>query len=161
LELNRLDILQASIASGKSPLEHLDLSGHGEMNLRLASHLAQHWETVRRAFGSTFWDLATGWIPDEFLEQMAASTLDKDLIEAIVLRMQKNRGGAQDTRTLTRIVVKRMKGTEQLRKICLDLVVGFAASDWFAAGSGFLAAESRVRQHPPSDISRRGFACRS
>lgn len=142
-ELNRMDI--AVIAAEKDALKHMELSGVGPVNLRLASHLAKNWDRVQTAFGKAFWD-HIGYTPDEFLEKLVSEMSDDDLIEALLARIQKNQAQTMSLIEL-RIRSKQWRGTDRLRQICLELVTNFGPSDWNHAAPGILAAEILSEQY--------------
>jgi hypothetical protein len=140
LELNRMDVATVRPASEKTSPPKWEFSGTHRMNLRLASHLAKHWDRIRIAFGATFWE-RVGYTDDEFLEEMLSHTSDEDLAEEILARLDKNKGDIVPSVAPLRVRSRQWRGTERLRRLCLDLVTGFAPSDWNNAAPGILAAE--------------------
>lgn len=145
LELDRMDIVKAASESPENPFEHMQFSRLGKGNLRLASYLATNWKRIQDTFGSTFWDRVR-WIPDEFLEEIISHTSEEDLIEALIARLEKNKGGPNASVVALQIRSKQWHGTERLRRLCLDHVTNFVPRDWNIAAPGIFAAETLVGQ---------------
>ena len=122
LELDRMDIVKVASDSKDDPLEHMGFGGAIKGNLRFASHLTNNWKRVQETFGSTLLDRIR-WTPDEFLEQMISDTTDENLIETLLARLAKNRGGENLSARAIQIRSKQWQGTERLRRLCLDLGV--------------------------------------
>lgn len=139
LELDRLDIISEANQIEPQILRNMDFGGVLKMNLRLASHLARYWERVYEAFGSGFWE-EIGYIPDEFLKVFVEQIKDADIVEKVIDKMEKNKGVSLSVAAL-RIRSRQWRGTEQLRKICLDRVVNFYLRDWNNAAPCIISAE--------------------
>ncbi|MCX6922011.1 MAG: hypothetical protein NT154_02140, partial [Verrucomicrobia bacterium] len=153
LELDRMDVAAVRPASEKTSPPKWEFSGVRKMNLRLASHLAKHWDRIRIAFGATFWD-RVGYTDDEFLEELLSHTSDENLVEEILARLDKNKGDIVPSVAPLRVRSKQWGGTERLRRLCLDLVTTFAPSDWNNAAPGILAAEVLGEQFAHDDEVR-------
>jgi hypothetical protein len=153
LELDRMDIVKTASDSKNNPLEQMEFSGVSKLNLRLASLLAKNWKRVQDTFGPAFFDRIR-WTPDEFLEEVIANTSDEDLVEALLAKLEKNRGdGLVSVKTL-QVRSKQWRGTERLRHLCLDLVIRFNTNDWHHAASGILAAEILGEQFAHDSTTR-------
>jgi len=153
LELDRMDIVKVVSESKNDPLELMGLGSAIKENLRFASHLTKNWGRVQNTFGSTLLDRVR-WTPDEFLEQMISATSDENLIEALLARLAKNKGGENLSVRAIQIRSKQWQGTERLRHLCLDLVIRFAPRDWNNAAPGVLAAEILSEQFAHDSTTR-------
>ena len=142
LEFDRLDIAKNVWSGGK--MRNMDFGGALQTNLRLAAHLTRHWDQVAKTFGESFWD-RVGWVPDEFLTEMAASTTDPDLLDQIVDRL---RGGRQErpTAPLLQLCAREWRGTKRLHELCFTLVRNFHISNWAQTAPGIIAAEILAEQ---------------
>ena len=129
----------------------MEFSGVSKLNLRLASLLAKNWKRVQDTFGPSFFDRIR-WTPDEFLEEMISNTSDDGLIEILLAKLEKNRGAGNVSAKALQIRSQQWRGTERLRRLCLDLVIHFAPRDWHNAAPGILAAEILGEQfaHDPT-----------
>ena len=139
LELDRLDIVE--IFWSEDGMRDINLSRPSQTNLRLAAHLARHWNRVSKAFGESFWE-RVGWLPDKFLTEMAAHTTDPDLLDIIIDRPKRN---AQETPTMSslQLCAHHWRGTQHLRELCLTLVSNSEDAD---LGLGIVAAEILAEQ---------------
>ena len=142
LELDQLDIVKT--VWSKDEMQHIDIGGVMKKNPALAAHLARHWNRVSKAFGESFWDRA-GWVPDEFLMEMAAHTTNPDLLEKIIDRLT---GGRQERPTTLslQICARKWRGTTRLRELCLTIVRDFHISSWVQTAPGIVAAEILAEQ---------------
>ena len=142
LELNRLDI--AKNAWSEDEMRNMDFGKALQTNLRLASHLTRHWDQVSKTFSESFLE-QVGWVPDEFLTEMAAYTTDPDLLDKIIDRLT---GGRQERPTASslRICARQWRGTPRLRELCLTLVRDFHISSWVQTAPGIVAAEILAEQ---------------
>jgi hypothetical protein len=139
LDLDRLDVLANAVQSDPGIFRHMDFSSLVEINLRLASQLAKHWGRVNIAFGSSFLD-RIGYTPDDFLEEIASQVKDTDLIETIIAKMAKNTGVSPRVAGL-RIRSRQWRGTDKLRRLCIDLVAHFLPRSWVDSAPSIMAAE--------------------
>ena len=142
LELDRLDIVETVWSEDKNGT--MDFGNGLKTNLRLAAHLARSWDRVLKTFGDNFWG-RVGWVPDEFLIEMAAHTTDHDLFNVIIDRLK---GGTQETPTMSALQLDahRWRGTPHLRELCLTLVRDFHVSSWVETNPGIVAAEILAEQ---------------
>ena len=142
LELNRLDI--AKNAWSGDEMRNMDFGIVLQTNLRLAAHLARHWDQVSKMFSESFLE-QVGWVPDEFLTEMAAYTTDPDLLDKIIDGLT---GGRQKRPTASslRICARQWRGTPRLRELCLTLVRDFHVNHWTDAAAGIVAAEILAEQ---------------
>ena len=149
LELDRLDIVET--VWSEDGRKSKDFSGILETNLRLAAHLTRRWTHVSNVFGESFWN-RVGWVSDEFLTEMAASTTDPDLLDQIIDRL---RGGRQErpTAPLLQLCAHEWRGTPRLRELCLislihnlSLVRNFSVRRWIDTTAGIVAAEILAEQ---------------
>ena len=137
LELDRLDIVEA--VWSEDEMKNMDLGSRLKSNLRLAAHLARRWDLVSKTFGENFWG-RVGWVPDEFLTEMAAHTTNPDLLDIIIDRLKR---GNQKTPTMSslKLCARHWRGTQHLRELCLSLVSASRDTD-----SGIVAAEILAEQ---------------
>ena len=142
LELDRLNVVKAVWL--ESNTGNINLSGVLKTNLYLAAHLANHWDRVSKAFGASFWD-NVGWVPDNFLMEIAACTTDSDLLDEII---DKFKGGGREKPTvaLLQLCARQWRGTPRLRELCLDLVRHFHPRSWVDTAPGIVAAEILAEQ---------------
>ncbi|MDE0400586.1 MAG: NACHT domain-containing protein [Candidatus Poribacteria bacterium] len=142
LELDRLDI--AKNAWSGDEMRNMDFGKALQTNLRLAAHLTRHWDQVSKTFSESFLE-QVGWVPDEFLTEMAAYTTDPDLLDKIIDRLT---GGRQERPTASslRICARQWRGTPRLRELCLTLVRDFHISSWVQTAPGIVAAEILAEQ---------------
>ena len=142
LELDRLDIVK-DVWSGDE-MKDIGSGGVLKTNLRPAAHLALRWDRVLEAFGENFWD-RVGWLPGEFLTEMAACTTDPDLLGNIIDRLK-----IDDRKPLTtpslQLCARHWRGTPRLCELCLTLVRDFHISDWINTNLGIIAAEILAEQ---------------
>lgn len=143
LELDRMDIALA--AAERDAPKKMRLGGVNPANLGMASHLVKHWDRVQIAFGGDFWEYI-GYTSNEFFEELTSKTSDDDLIEALLAKVQKDKGQSMSLIEL-RIRSKQWRGTDRLRQTCLELVTKFGPSDWNHAAPGILAAEILGEQY--------------
>jgi hypothetical protein len=139
LEMDRLDIVAKAHEAEAGRLPLIQLGGPFATNPTLASHLARNWERLRKVFGDTFLE-QSGYLPDEFLEDIGSQVNDPTLLEQIIGKMERNKGQPLPVAAL-RIRSRQWRGTEQLRCLCVDLVSEFYPRDWNLAAPGILAAE--------------------
>ena len=118
LELDRLDIVETFWS--EDGMRNINFSRGRETNLRLAAHLTYRWDLVSKAFGENFWD-RVGWIPDEFLTEMAAHTTDPVLSDKIIDWLKRVDGGTSTTPWL-QLCSRLWRGTPRLRELCLTLI---------------------------------------
>ena len=142
LELDRLDIAK-NVWSGDE-MRNMDFGGALQTNLRLAAHLARRWNRVSKVFGESFWD-QVGWVPDDFLMEMAAHTPDPDLLDIIIDRLKKGNQERGFT-PLLQLCARKWRGTTRLRELCLTLVRDFHISSWVQTAPGIVAAEILAEQ---------------
>ena len=118
LELDRLDIVE--IFWSEDGMRNINFSGGLETNLRLAAHLTYRWDRVSKAFGESFWD-RVGWVPDEFLTEMAAHTTDPVLLDKIIDWLKRVDRGTSTTPWL-QLCSRLWRGTPRLRELCFTLI---------------------------------------
>ena len=137
LELDRLDIVK-NVWLGDE-MEDIGSGGVLKTNLRLAAHLIRRWNRVSKAFGESFWE-RVGWLPDEFLTEMAAHTTDPDLLDIIIDRPKRN---AQETPTMSslQLCARHWRGTQHLRELCITLVSDSGDADLGIASAEILAEQ--------------------
>jgi len=97
-----------------------------------------------KAFGEGFWERA-GWMPDEFMMEMAANTTDPGLLEKIIGRLEQSAGGKL-TATSLRLRARQLRGAPRLRELCLTVIRDFYVFDWGNTATGILAAEILAEQ---------------
>ena len=139
LELERLEVAVEAEKSEPGDLQHMEFSGLSEANPRLASHLAKNWGRVYNVFGANFLE-RSGYMSDEFLEEMISENKEADFVEEVLAKMAKNSGVSPSVAAL-RIRSGQWRGTNQLRRLCLDLVSNFYPTSWVQTAPCILAAE--------------------
>ena len=139
LELDQLDIVR-NAWSGDEP-EKIDFGGVLKTNIQLAALLTRRWDRISKAFGESFWD-RVGWMPDEFLMEMAARTSDPDLLDEMI----KQGDPTRSTAPLLQLYARQWRSTPRLRELCLTLVRSFHISNWIETSPGIIAAEVLAEQ---------------
>lgn len=137
LELERLDIVKAAWSEYNA--SGIALSGLGQTNLRLASHLIRRWDRILKTFGESFWE-QINWVQDDFLTEMAACTTAPDLLDKIIDKFGGS-GREKPTVALLQLCARQWRGTLRLRELCLDLVRHFRGGSWDDTAPSILAAE--------------------
>ena len=138
--MNRLDIIPKPDRGivGESIL-HMSLSSRRNINLSLAAEIGTSWRQIQEALGTNFLE-RLGYIPDEFLEEVAYQCKEPSVMEEIIEKMAKNTGASRSAGVL-RIRSRFWRGTDQLRNLCLSFVLNYYPSSWVDAAPGILAAE--------------------
>ena len=142
LELDRLDIVKT--VWSKDKMNHIDIVGLIERNRSLAAHLVRRWNHISKAFGESFWD-QVGWVPANFLMEMAAHTTDPDLLDMIIDRLKKGNRERGFT-PLLQLYARQWRGTPRLRELCVTFIRDFRLSSWVQTAPGILAAEILAEQ---------------
>ena len=137
LELDRLDIVETFWS--EDGMRNINLSRALETNLRLAAHLTYRWDLVSKTFGENFWD-QVGWVPEEFLTEMAAHTTDPVLLSKIIDWLKRVDRGTTTTSWL-QLCSRLWRGTPRLRELCLTLI-----SDSKDTATSIFAAEVLAEQ---------------
>jgi hypothetical protein len=139
LEMERLYVVKKMEQSNPGILEHLFLPLAGGLNLLFSTHIVNHWEHYNKILGKRFWE-KVGHIPDEILEDIINRMQDVGALEQFSTWMPKKSDAPMRVPAL-HLRSRLWRGTEKLRKVCLDLVTGFYLRDWNAASTGIKAAE--------------------
>ena len=119
LELDQLNIVK-SLWSENDRDARFDC-GSIYTNIRLATHLAEHWNRIQREFSSNFWKKFRS-VGDDFLSEMGIHIADPDLFRKIIDEYQQS-GNRQVSNLLSLQVRARCwHGTPRLRDLCLEYI---------------------------------------